>query len=452
MPDATMTLQFRGDAVDAGAMNVRQLAPVLIATADVMRDAHFLLGMPGQSPRVELRTTASGSFIVQLLVTNSDALGQQATSLLMSPPVIATANLSALVGAVVATIRYVKKLGGRMVTQTQQIASGQVRVELADGSGIEMPGELVLLVTDPGYRRSLRGMVEPLGGNRGVNSLTVSADGQSETIVPEDYPSFATTSLAKDGVRRTFDPLHMEHHVEDETVHVSQPQPSAYKEDGGDMIDDDYQRQLELLQKIRDDLTDVATSRNQMEVEMNELQTSIKKLDRQARDSVKAGREDLAREALARRSAAEGQVSKLEAHYQSIQKAEERLTFASQQLQEQIDDLRTQKEVTKAIEAADQAEARVAATKARVAGEKARVRATDQLWASGALDAASSLRDDIQDELDRMAVGGIDAELDKIKKELSPEKQAIHSASPKPDLSQDPSTQAVRASKTDGDR
>lgn len=462
MPDATMTLQFKGDAVDAGAMNVRQLAPVLIAAADVIRDAHFLLDMPGQSPQVKLRATASGSFIVQLLVTNSDALGLQTTSLLTSPSVTAAANLSALVGAVIATIGYVKKLGGRMVTQTRQIASDQVRVELADGSSIEVPGDLVLLLTDPGYRRSLRGMVEPLAGNRGVDSLTVSSDGQNETIVAEDYPSFTTASLVKDGVRRTFDRLHSAHHVEDETICASQPQPSVYKEEGRDMIDDEYQRQLELLQKVRDDLVDVATSRKQIEMEINQLRTSTEKLDRQARDSVAAGREDLAREALARKSAAQGQVSKLEARYQSIQPAEERLTVTSQRLQEQVDDLRAQKEVTKAIQAADQAEAGVAAAEARRAAAEAREAAAEargaairELAVSGALDgAAGSLGYDIfQTELDMMSAGGVEAELDKIKKELSPEKQAIHSASPKPpDLSQDSSTQAVRAPKTDGHR
>jgi len=43
MPEAIMTLRFEGVAVDTGTMDVRQLAPALIAAADAMREAHLLL-------------------------------------------------------------------------------------------------------------------------------------------------------------------------------------------------------------------------------------------------------------------------------------------------------------------------------------------------------------------------------------------------------------------------
>src|SRR6266705_4839539 len=73
-------------------------------------------------------------------------------------------------------------------------------------------------------------------------------------------------------------------------------------EDPRETLDYSYQTQLELLQKVRRGVADVATSRKRVELQMNQVQQSSDKLDRQARDALAAGREDLAREALSRRA------------------------------------------------------------------------------------------------------------------------------------------------------
>ncbi len=73
-------------------------------------------------------------------------------------------------------------------------------------------------------------------------------------------------------------------------------------EDPRETLDYSYQTQLELLQKVRRGVADVATSRKRVELQMNQLQQQTDKLDRQARDALAAGREDLAREALTRKA------------------------------------------------------------------------------------------------------------------------------------------------------
>ena len=61
-------------------------------------------------------------------------------------------------------------------------------------------------------------------------------------------------------------------------------------EDPRETLDYSYQTQLELLQKVRRGVADVATSRKRVELQMNQLQQNADKLDRQARDSLVAGR------------------------------------------------------------------------------------------------------------------------------------------------------------------
>ena len=66
-------------------------------------------------------------------------------------------------------------------------------------------------------------------------------------------------------------------------------------EDPRETLDYSYQRQLELLTKVRRGVADVATSRKRVELQMNQLQQQSNKLEDQARKALGMGREDLAR-------------------------------------------------------------------------------------------------------------------------------------------------------------
>src|SRR6204780_1238071 len=86
-------------------------------------------------------------------------------------------------------------------------------------------------------------------------------------------------------------------------------------EDPRETLDYSYTTQLELLQKVRRGVADVATSRKRVELQMNQVQQSADKLDRQARDALGQGREDLAREALSRKAGVQSQLSDLGVQY-----------------------------------------------------------------------------------------------------------------------------------------
>jgi phage shock protein A len=210
-------------------------------------------------------------------------------------------------------------------------------------------------------------------------------------------------------------------------------------EDPRETLDYSYQRQLEMLQKVRRGVADVATSRKRVELQMNQIQQTSNKLEKQARDALGAGREDLAREALTRRSSAQSQLSDLQAQYASLQAEEEKLTVASQRLQAKVDSFRTRKETIKATYTAAEAQTRINEAFSGISEEmgdvgmaiqraedktaqmQARAGAIDELLASGALEDVSggAPRDDIQAELDRMGAGNdVELELRKLKGEL----------------------------------
>jgi phage shock protein A len=210
-------------------------------------------------------------------------------------------------------------------------------------------------------------------------------------------------------------------------------------EDPRETLDYSYQQQLELLQKVRRGVADVATSRKRLELQVNQLQQSADKLTRQAQDALAAGREDLAREALQRKAGINSQLNDLQAQYAALQGEEEKLTGAAQRLQAKVDAFRTKKETIKATYTAAEAQSRISEAFTGISEEmgdvglaiqraedkteqlKARAGALDELMASGALDdMVSGPRDDIQAELDRMGAStGVDHELAQMKAALA---------------------------------
>ena len=212
-------------------------------------------------------------------------------------------------------------------------------------------------------------------------------------------------------------------------------------EDPRETLDYSYQKQLEMLQKVRRGVADVATSRKRLEIQMQQLQQSADKLQGQAQQAVTAGRDDLAREALSRRAAVNQQIADLAQQHASLQGEEEKLTVASQRLQAKVDAFRTRKETIKATYTAAEAQTKIGEAFAGISEEmgdvgmamqraedktlqmKARAGAVDELLASGALDDAAlpagSRNDDIQAELDQLSSGSeIESELARMKGEL----------------------------------
>ena len=208
-------------------------------------------------------------------------------------------------------------------------------------------------------------------------------------------------------------------------------------EDPRQTLDYSYQRQLELLQKVRRGVADVATSRKRVELQATGLSTQADKLTQQAQKALEVGREDLAREALTRRSGLQQQLGDLQAQHAQLQGEEEKLVRASQRLQAKVDAFRTKKETIKATYSAAEAQTRIGEAVSGISEEmgdvglavqraedktqqlQARAGAIDGLLASGALDDLSGSSDPVQAELDRMSsASDVEIELTRLRQAI----------------------------------
>ena len=208
-------------------------------------------------------------------------------------------------------------------------------------------------------------------------------------------------------------------------------------EDPRETLDYSYERQLELLQQMKRSVTDVATSRKRIELQVQQTAQSAAKLEDQARRALAQGREDLAREALSRREALATTLQDLGTQYEQLKAQEDKLVEASRRLDAKVQAFRTRKETMKAGYSAAEAQTKVneavsgiseemgdmgmAMQRAedKVAQMQARSAALDQLMESGALEDLSTTGDPIEAQLTRGTDDtNVELELERLKSEL----------------------------------
>src|SRR5512135_2568491 len=86
-------------------------------------------------------------------------------------------------------------------------------------------------------------------------------------------------------------------------------------EDPRETLDLSYQRQLEMLTRVRRGVADVATSRKRIELQLGALEQQAAKLASQREKALAAGREDLAATAGSRAAEVQEQLAMLRRQY-----------------------------------------------------------------------------------------------------------------------------------------
>jgi phage shock protein A len=217
-----------------------------------------------------------------------------------------------------------------------------------------------------------------------------------------------------------------------------------------EMLDLSYEKMLEQLTQVRRALVDLAGSRKRLELQEEQLQHSVDHLQDQAKQALAAGREDLAKEALSRKAAAQQQIDEMEPQHQQLTEEEAKLTKTLEALQKRVNEFRTQKETmkaqytaAKAVSTVDESAAGISKSfndsgaalqraQDKIATMQARSGALDELLESGVLEDVGGGTDDIQKELDQVGNDAqVDQELAALKAQLgtgAPEPEAIEAA------------------------
>ena len=130
-------------------------------------------------------------------------------------------------------------------------------------------------------------------------------------------------------------------------------------EDPRETLDYSYEKQLELLQKVKRGIVEVTTSKKRLELQAQKIRDDAATLDDQARRALSANREDLARTVLQRKATATEQLAGLDPQIANLSAEQQKLTDAESRLAAKVEAFRTRKEVIKATYTAADAQVRI---------------------------------------------------------------------------------------------
>lgn len=191
MSHAEIALVYEGPAVESGVMDVRDLAPALLALGNLIEATNRVVNGEAATAKVQVRTVGAGSFAIGLDVTV--AFVQAVRDFLSGPDATAAANIIGILtgGAAIGTgaILLIKKLRGKSPNAVRRKEGGTVEVEI-DGQTIEVDEVVARVSVDVAVRAALERVVaEPLA-NEGIDAVSIGPAEHMERIEKPDGFAF----------------------------------------------------------------------------------------------------------------------------------------------------------------------------------------------------------------------------------------------------------------------
>lgn len=207
-----------------------------------------------------------------------------------------------------------------------------------------------------------------------------------------------------------------------------------------EMLNYSFEKQTELLNKLRRDIAEVVTAKKRLEMQKAKLVANTNTLDGQARHALDSNREDLARLALERKNVILQQAANLDNQINDIQVQQEKLKDTEKRLSAKVEEFKTRKEVIKAQYSSAEAQVRIKESVTGISEEmsdvgvslnraeektqkmQAKAQALDEMIDSGVLTdyttSSENLGGDIEAELDKVTMkSSVDEELERLKAE-----------------------------------
>jgi phage shock protein A len=209
-------------------------------------------------------------------------------------------------------------------------------------------------------------------------------------------------------------------------------------EDPNETLDLSYEKMIAGLQQTKLHLADVVAQQKSLERQIEAAQQEATKAEDDARLALQAGREDLAKAALAHKHSALEKLQSLQEAHAAVLPQAQKLIETEKKLADRIEKFRLQKEVMKTSYTAAAAQVKVTQAMSgvgssfnnvgdtlrraedKVSGMRAKADAMESLTESGVLSDPLDSRPKEERELDALRVGSaIDSDLEKLKAELA---------------------------------
>ncbi len=191
MSKASFNVLYDGPALANSEMDVRELAPALLALGSLLEEANSVINDGRAQVSVQVKATfKTGCFGIELEVIQSFL--QQAHSLFSHDSVASAKellewlgliqdNVGKIVAGAGGLLLLIKKIRGRRINQVVLLDNGKVRVVMDDGA-IETEEKILTLYRQFRVRQALEGVLKPLE-SEGIDTFAVTNLKQTERFI-----------------------------------------------------------------------------------------------------------------------------------------------------------------------------------------------------------------------------------------------------------------------------
>jgi hypothetical protein len=209
MSTETFTIAYDGPALRDGAMDVRDLAPALMALGQLLDAANTRINGTDAQIKLQVRATEIGSFQIALELVQSWT--SQLLQYFASPEISGATNLLTWVlgvsGVGVPSLLFLtKKLRGKHPDKIEKLSDNTMRITIGTES-FEVPIELLRLYQDMAVRIAAQKLIEIPLEREGIDTFEVRKEGVTMVSISKEEASyFARPSIPDepltDNVRR----------------------------------------------------------------------------------------------------------------------------------------------------------------------------------------------------------------------------------------------------------
>lgn len=183
---ATFQITYSGKALDNHEMDIRELAPALVAVADLLEESNAIIN--GGSTKITVNVRGSfktGSFAIDFSILQD--IFQEILKFFSSEGVTSAVNLLTLVGfaggGVTGLIGLLKRLKNKRIKKIESIENNRVQISITDEEIIEIDSRVLDLYKSQRVRNALEKIIYHPLSREGIEEFRASVPKSKEPVI-----------------------------------------------------------------------------------------------------------------------------------------------------------------------------------------------------------------------------------------------------------------------------